>query len=225
MGNTENTPSEEPVCKHASAEKPRPKINPNIKDKKESNEDKYVDETELMLEEARSKIANDAREFANKADNLYRGSGEYSDKSEDERVQMMYDLFNQISNDNYDELGKFIDINMEYEEHQRLFNIVLKNVNKEDTVIQKLKIIIRDLQEKTPLIHEEVTSFVVDQKKWREEKEEEFQKSIENIRSQMTPQSHQEHHDHEHTHEGEGEGDGNEPKSPKSAMEVKYKEL
>lgn len=59
----------------------------------------------------------------------------------------------------------------------------------EDQTVHKLKIIIRDLQDKVPKIQEEVATFVDSQAQWREEKEAEFQKSIGTIKSQMAPTS------------------------------------
>lgn len=124
-------------------------------------------------------------------------------------------MYNEITDSNFEELSKLISYNLEVEEHHRLHNIVLQHVNKEDTVNQKLGIIIRDLQKKTPLINEEVQEFIKEQKEWRVEKEVEFQKSIENIRSQMTPSQ---------APETEAEGEG-ESESPEQAMQKKYKEL
>lgn len=224
---SKQSPSEKPKIK------PSLKINPNAKgnnkDDSKAKEDTNASimqrikdleneqkdrEKEKTTDEAKLKIANEINILTHKADLIYSGKDSYEGKSEEDRIQDLYDLYNEITESNYNELSMFVKYNLEYEEHQKLHNIIIQNVNKEETVIQKLKIIIRDLQEKTPLIQEEVQNFVDEQKSWRVEKEEEFQKSIENIRSQMQPSA----------ASTEGEGDQAE-ETPESAMQAKYKEL
>ena len=240
MGNQENKQQEsEVVPKQSSAEKPKIKpslkINPNAKDldndndekvKKEEtnaiimqrlkdleNQQKEIDQ-EKTIEDAKYKIATEIKDMSTKVDSIYNGTNQYAEKSEDDRIKELYELYSQISQSNHEELCKFVEYNLEYDEHNKLYNFIIQDVNKEETTIQKLKIIIRDLQEKTPLIHDEVQSFIEDQKKWRVEKEEEFQKSIENIRSQMTPSV-----------SSESSPEGEIHSTPESAMQAKYKEL
>lgn len=99
----------------------------------------------------------------------------------------MYDTYRNIAKVNYDESLVLIKQTLEYEQYDKLMDLVMADVNREENTIHKLKIIIRDLQDKTPKIHEEVQNFVEAQKNWRKEKEDEFQKSISTIKNQMSP--------------------------------------
>ena len=119
------------------------------------------------------------------AENICYGREENSGKSESERVKLLYDMCKNITKETYDEQMSLLSSFLEYEQCDRLMDIVLGDVNREENTIHKLKIIIRDLQDKTPKINDEVKNFVDAQSKWRKEKEEEFQKSIGTIRSQM----------------------------------------
>ena len=90
-----------------------------------------------------------------------------------------------ITKTNQDEQMNLLKSILEYDQYDRLMDIVMGDVSREENTIHKLQIIIRDLQDKTPKINDEVRNFVEAQSKWRKDKEEEFQKSIETIRSQM----------------------------------------
>lgn len=103
------------------------------------------------------------------------------------KVKAMYELFKNVTKTNLEEFTSLVKYDLECSLGDRLMEIVLKDENNENNTIHKLQILIRDLQDKTPKIDSEVNEFIESQKKWRQEKEEEFQKSIETIRSQMAP--------------------------------------
>lgn len=140
-------------------------------------------------EEQKHKIAEEVRQMGAIAENIYGGIGEHAGTSQADKIKAMYDFFKSIAKTNYDELNMLVKYDLECEQHAKLLDVVLSDVNREENTIHKLKIIIRDLQDKTPKIHSEVQNFVDSQKKWREEKEEEFRKSIATIKSQMSPAS------------------------------------
>ena len=119
------------------------------------------------------------------AEDIFFGRGESTGKSESERVKMLYEMCKDITKTNQDEQMNLLKSILEYDQYDRLMDIVMGDVSREENTIHKLQIIIRDLQDKTPKINEEVRNFVEAQSKWRKDKEEEFQKSIETIRSQM----------------------------------------
>jgi hypothetical protein len=190
--------------KTSSAKKPV-RINPNIKitpsakangkEKGQENiEEKLKDfekeevrrKAAKSLEEQKQKIVEEVRQMAALADQIYIGKVENIQKPE-EKVKAMYDLFKSIAKNNYEEFTELIEHNLENEMYERLLDIVLNWENAEQNTIHKLQILIRDLQDKTPKIHSEVQGFVDSQREWRKEKELEFEKSIETIRSQMAP--------------------------------------
>jgi hypothetical protein len=195
----------------------KPKINPNIKitptfknSEKENGESEkttqYIQEKlkdfELeeqerkaakTAEEEKAKIVEDVRQMAALADDIYIGKVETA-QDPASKVKAMYDLFKSIAKNNTLE-------SVVYDNHVDILDNYLNN---ENNTIHKLQILIRDLQEKTPKIHEEVENFIQSQKEWRVEKEVEFQKSIETIRSQMAPKN---------------------PETGESEMVAKYNEL
>ena len=93
------------------------------------------------------------------AENICYGREENSGKSESERVKLLYDMCKNITKETYDEQMSLLSSFLEYEQCDRLMDIVLGDVNREENTIHKLKIIIRDLQDKTPKINDEVKKF------------------------------------------------------------------
>jgi Myosin-like coiled-coil protein len=136
-------------------------------------------------DEQKNKLSQEIEQLTTNAENIFFGRGEFSGKPDSERIKAMYELYKEIAKSNHDEQTSLLNSILEYDQHDRLMDIVMGDVSKEENIIHKLKIIIRDLQDKTPKINEEVKNFVEAQSKWRKDKEEEFQKSIGTIRTQM----------------------------------------
>jgi hypothetical protein len=188
----------------------KPKINPNIKIKPQpkSNEkesDAGVRDTKILeklkdlekdeeqrkamqtLEEQKQKISEEISEMAVLADQIYIGKAE-GVTSPESKSKAMYELFKTIVKDNQEEYSSMLKQNLETEMYERLQDTVSSNENHEENIIHKLKILIRDLQEKTPKIHSEVQNFIEAQKTWREDKEKEFDLQIAQI-SKATEES------------------------------------
>lgn len=177
-----------PTPKTNGKEENKPEDNSNyilekLKDFEKEEEQRKAAKT---LEEQKKKIAEEVRQMASLADDIYTGKAENT-QDPAAKVKAMYELFKTITKSNFDELNSMLQSNLDCEMYERLMDIVLGDENREENTIHKLKILIRDLQDKTPKIHDEVNKFVEGQKKWRQEKEEEFQKSIATIKSQMSP--------------------------------------
>lgn len=124
--------------------------------------------------------------MAEKADDIFAGKMENTE-TEEGKVKAMYNLFKTISQSCHEDSVDFIKHSLDSEIDERLMQILIGYETNESNTIHKLQILIRDLQDKTPKIHEEVDKFIEVQKEWRKEKELEFQKSIQTIRSQMAP--------------------------------------
>lgn len=141
------------------------------------------------MEEQKQKIVNEVKKMAEKADDIIsRDKYELKENIDAEgKVKAMYDLFKTISKSCYEDSVDFVKHSLDSEIDERLMQILNNYENNESNTIHKLQILIRDLQDKTPKIHEEVDKFIEAQKEWRKEKELEFQKSIQTIRSQMAP--------------------------------------
>ena len=186
------------------------KINPNIKitptAKSNGNETKKAEETnkfieeklkdfeneekkkeeERTLEEQKLRIVDEVKQMAAMADDIYAGKMENT-QDEEGKLKAMHDLFKNIVKASHDDFTELLKHNLEFEVNERLMHVLLGHENAERNTIHKLQILIRDLQEKTPKIQEEVSKFIEVQKEWRQEKELEFEKSIQTIRSQMAP--------------------------------------
>jgi hypothetical protein len=172
-----------PTAKTNGKEKGQENIEEKLKDFEKEKEQRKAAKS---LEDQKQKIVEEVREMAVRADEIYIGKLE-GIQTPDEKVKAMYDLFKSIAKSNYEEFSELIEHNLENEMYERLLDIVLNWDNAEQNTIHKLQILIRDLQDKTPKIYAEVKGFVESQKEWRLEKELEFEKSIETIRSQMAP--------------------------------------